>query len=632
MVVPDLTMPAPAPNAAPPTPLVSAQAHIRPAAASAALQVRAELVALAYRELSPATLVSLGAALALAVGIGRVMPAIVLWVAGMMAVSAYGLWLGKRYRGARAAADKTSAWERRHLATTSLAALGWGGSVWIFPTFSDGGRLGIFHALLLAGLVAGSTRLLLAHRAGHVAFLAGIGTPLALFFFATGDAAGLALGGTVLALVAVLAVAAGRSHRMMASALAARCEQAALAAELKALAAGREAREAELREARTQAEAASRAKGEFLSTISHEIRTPMNGVLGMLRILRETPLAAEQRDYLKTAADCAEKLLLLLTDVLDFTKLEAGHFELQQAPFPPATAASVVTDLMHARARDKGLQLDLQVGPDLPGAIIGDAARLRQILGNLIGNAIKFTERGHITLAVTCAQRTATRAELHFTVTDTGIGIDSATLERLFKPFSQGETGMNRRYGGAGLGLAISTRLADAMGGVLQVQSTLNQGTTFRLVLPCRLPEGAGLPTPAEDETPRPALPTFHARVLVVEDDIVNQQVIDLFLKKLAVTAQIVANGESAVARATSETFDAIIMDCQLPDIDGMEATRRIRQKLAGGRPVKIIALTANAGKKVRDECLAAGMDDFLTKPVRFETLVEALQRNLPKN
>jgi signal transduction histidine kinase len=428
-----------------------------------------------------------------------------------------------------------------------------------------------------------------------------------------------------------LAVAAIRSHRLFVLALTARCEQAALAAELKAVAAGRDAREAELREARAQAEAASRAKGEFLATISHEIRTPMNGVLGMLRILRETPLSAEQRDYLKTAADCAEKLLLLLTDVLDFTKLEQGRLELQQTPFPPSAAASAVAELMHARARDKNLQFDLQIGPNLPAAIVGDAARLRQILGNLISNAIKFTERGSVTLSLTCAQRTATRVELHFTVTDTGIGIDSATLERLFKPFVQGDSALNRRYGGAGLGLAISTRLADAMGGILQVQSTLNQGTTFRLVLPCRLPEGAGL-APTAEEPPRPASPTFNARVLVVEDDTVNQQVIELFLKKLGIVPRIVADGQAAVTRASSETFDAILMDCHLPDIDGLEATRRIRQKLAGGRPVKIIALTANVGKKARDECLVAGMDDFLTKPVRFETLVEALRRNLPGN
>ncbi|MEO6244836.1 MAG: ATP-binding protein [Opitutaceae bacterium] len=621
-------MPASAPPAAPAVRVIPAPSgHV---ALPIALQVRSELVALAYRELGPATLVSFGAALALAVGIGRVLPAIVMWLTGVIGVSAYGLWLGKKFRTARPPAEEAALWEWRHLATTTLAALGWGASVWLFPTFS-GGALGIFHALILAGLIAGSTRLLLAHRASHLTFLAALGAPVALRLFMTGDPSGFALGGAMLTLVSILAVAAIRSHRLFVLALTARCEQATLTAELKSVAAGRDAREAELREARVLAEAASRAKGEFLATISHEIRTPMNGVLGMLRILRETPLSAEQRDYLKTAADCAEKLLLLLTDVLDFTKLEQGRLELQQAPFPPAAAASVTADLMHARARDKGLHFDLQIAPDLPAAILGDAARLRQILGNLIGNAIKFTELGSVTLAVTCAQRTATRAELHFTVTDTGIGIDSATLERLFKPFIQGDSALNRRYGGAGLGLAISTRLADAMGGVLQVQSTLNQGTTFRLVLPCRLPDGAELAF-APDEPARPAAPALTARVLVVEDDPVNQQVIELFLKKLGIAPRIVTDGHSAVTRATSETFDAILMDCHLPDIDGLEATRQIRQKLAGGRPVKIIALTANVGKKVRDECLAAGMDDFLTKPVRFETLVAALQRNLPGN
>jgi len=231
-------------------------------------------------------------------------------------------------------------------------------------------------------------------------------------------------------------------------------------------------------------------------------------------------------------------------------------------------------------------------------------------------------------LTVACAERVDSHAVLHFTVTDTGIGIDSAALDRLFKPFTQADTSLGRRYGGTGLGLAISVRLAQAMGGLLQVQSTLNQGTTFRLILPCKLPDAVTQPQP--DDAPRFVTPMLKGRVMVVEDDSVNRQIMDLFLKKMHVSPKFAHDGEAAVKLATSETFDVILMDCQLPGIDGLEATRRIRKKLEGGRPVKIIALTANTGRNAREACLAAGMDDFLTKPIRLELLVDVLQRNLP--
>ena len=233
-------------------------------------------------------------------------------------------------------------------------------------------------------------------------------------------------------------------------------------------------------------------------------------------------------------------------------------------------------------------------------------------------------------LNVACAERSDNGAVMHFTVVDTGIGIDSSALERLFKPFTQADHSMGRRYGGTGLGLAISVRLAQAMGGLLQVKSTLNQGTTFRLILPCKLPDAV---TPAQlDDASRFVTPTLRGRVLVVEDDVVNRQVIELFLRKMRVSPKFAYDGEAAVKLAAAETFDVILMDCQLPGIDGMETTRRIRRKLEGGRPLKIIALTANTGRNIRDACLAAGMDDFLTKPVRLEFLVDVLQRNLPKS
>jgi two-component system, sensor histidine kinase len=610
----------PAPSAAP-----------RSSGDSVEVQSQVELVKMAFGELQPATLASGAVAIAFAIALSIEITSAFLWpwLVAMLIASGYRLWLANAFRLASPPPDKITGWARRYTTATLITGIGWGASVWLFPTFTRSPSLGLLHVLVLAGLTVGSSRLLLPMRRGSLAYLLVIMLPLTARFFVNGEPIDFILGGCVIAFVIYMAGAIRRSHQTIADALRLRFEREALTAQLQAQNANREAREAELREARERAETASRAKGDFLATISHEIRTPMNGVLGMLRIVRETPLTPEQRDYLKTASDSAETLLLLLNDVLDFSKIEAGRLELQCAPFPPAGTARAVADIMHTRARDKGLQFNLQFDDNLPSAIIGDAARVRQILTALLGNAIKFTERGRVDLAVTCVERADSRAVLHFTVSDTGIGIDSASLDRLFKPFSQADTSLGRRYGGTGLGLAISVRLAQAMGGLLQVQSTLNKGTTFRLILPAQLPE-AVTHHPFE-ETPRFVTPTLKGRVLVVEDDSVNRQVMELFLKKMRVSPKFAHDGEEAIKLAAAETFDVILMDCQLPGIDGLETTRRIRQKLVGGRPVKIIALTANVGRSIREACLAAGMDDFLTKPVRLELLVEALERNLPK-
>jgi signal transduction histidine kinase len=547
-----------------------------------------------------------------------------------MAVTAgFRFWLTVTFHRAEPHPDHFPRWGLRYIVATTLTGLGWGASVWLFPTLEEAGTLGLLHVLMLAAVTTGAARLLLPMRKGSIAYLIAVMLPLATRFFAFADIPGFMVGLGVIVFTGYMASSILRSHRMLSDALVMRLERESLADRLQTQNTQLELRDVELREARERAESAARAKADFLATISHEIRTPMNGVLGMLRIVRETSLSPEQRDYLKTASDSAETLLLLLNDVLDFSKIEAGRLELQSAPFAPAVVAQAVADLMHTRARDKGLQFELQMGDTLPSAIVGDVNRLRQILVNLIGNAIKFTERGRVELRLTCAERTDTDATLHFTVTDTGIGIDSAALERLFKPFTQADRSLGRRYGGTGLGLAISVRLARAMGGELQVKSTLNQGTTFRLILPARLPDAV---TPAQMDDSRYVTPTLRGRVLVVEDDSVNRQVIELFLKKMRVAPKFAHDGEAAIRLAAAETFDVILMDCQLPGIDGMETTRRIRKKLEGGRPLKIIALTANSSRTIRDACLAAGMDDFLTKPVRLEFLVDVLQRNLPKS
>ncbi len=594
-----------------------------------ATRAEIELVRIAYGDLINGTVASTGAAIAFAIAVNIEHPSQRLWawLAVMVGFAGYRLLLARGYAQSGQSADEASYWGKRYAVATTLTGLGWGTSTWIFPLLAPQSALGVIHVLLLAGLVTGSARVLLPLRYGSVAYLAVVLVPLAARFFANADFIGVTAGVAVLLFAWHLISATLQSHETLTSALTTGFEREAMARKLESENKIREAREAELSEARERAESANRAKGEFLATISHEIRTPMNGVLGMLRVVRDTPLSEEQCHYLKTASDSAESLLLLLNDVLDFSKIEAGRLEIEPGPFPPAKVARAVTDLLLTRARDKGLQFDLSLGENLPGVIIGDAARVRQILVNLIGNAIKFTERGRVDLNVSCAERNGSRAVLHFTVTDTGIGIDSNALVRLFKPFTQAEASMTRKYGGTGLGLAISMRLAQAMGGALQVQSTVNRGSVFRLILPCKLPDEADVHN--FESRPPFVAPALVGRVLVVEDDSVNQQVIDLFLKKLHITPKFAPDGEVAVATALEEPFDIVLMDCQLPGIDGLEATRRIRQKLEG-KPLKIIALTANVSAQVRTACLAAGMDDFLTKPIRFELLANLLQRHLP--
>ena len=589
---------------------------------------RVELVRLAFAELGSGTVAATGVALSFAIIMATrfMSSALWIWLAGMSAIIGYRFWLAASFKRTAPQTEDYPRWALRLIGATTATGLGWGLTAWIFPTLVEGSPLTAAHVLVLAGMTTGSARLLLPLRKGSIAYLLAIIAPVGLRFFAEADLIGAAMGGCTVFFMVYMAHATLRNHRTFSDAIVMRFEREAIAAELTAENARREMREAELREARERAESASRAKGEFLATISHEIRTPMNGVLGMLRVLRDTPLTSDQRAYIKTASDSAESLLLLLNDVLDLSKIEAGRLELEHAAFPPSHTIKAVADLMLARARDKGLQFDVKLG-ELPAAITGDATRLRQILLNLVGNAIKFTERGRVELAVSCTERSESRAVLHFAVTDTGIGIDSAALDRLFKPFSQVDTSMSRRYGGTGLGLAISQRIAQAMGGMIQVQSTIGRGSCFRLILPCDLPEANR--APIVNAAANFVTPSLRGRVLVVEDDAVNQQVIDLFLKKMNLTPSFAGDGEAAIAAATKDAYDIVLMDCQLPGIDGLEATRRIRERL-GSQPLRIIALTANANTHVRDACLAAGMNDFLSKPVRFELLADVLQRNLP--
>ncbi|WP_240535624.1 ATP-binding protein [Bradyrhizobium sp. STM 3809] len=377
------------------------------------------------------------------------------------------------------------------------------------------------------------------------------------------------------------------------------------------------------------AEAASRAKSDFLAMMSHEIRTPLAGMMGMIDLLVGTELNEEQCGLAHVAHESARNLLTVVNNILDFSKLEAGQFEPESIPFSVRHSVDAVRLLLAPKARSKGLQFETSISSEIPDQLAGDPSRLGQILLNLVGNSIKFTETGSISIAAFPVASSPEFIQLRFEVTDTGTGIPAEVQKGLFNAFVQADSSISRKYGGSGLGLAICKRLCQAMGGDIGVESEPGRGSTFWFTMRCRPCD-----TPVKVPSPPlvPAIPRgpVDLKILVAEDNDIIRSLVSKLLARNGYQADLVCNGREAVEAVQRKAYDLILMDMQMPEMDGISASRLIRALDGPIRNVPIIALTANALAGQREICLAAGMNDFVTKPIRPEALQSAIARYRP--
>jgi signal transduction histidine kinase/ActR/RegA family two-component response regulator len=380
---------------------------------------------------------------------------------------------------------------------------------------------------------------------------------------------------------------------------------------------------ARLEQACADAEAAMRAKSEFLANMSHEIRTPMNGIIGTLSLLQDSGITEDQRDNFDTIRSCGESLLQLVNDILDLSKIEAGKLTLEQIPFSAEALVRDALAVVSPAARAKGLKVFRKCDPDLPPAVMGDPLRLRQVLLNLLSNAVKFTGQGSVGVELSAVKRGGDSVELQFKVSDTGIGISPEAQKSVFEPFTQADSSTTRRYGGTGLGLTISRGLIALMNGRLQMESQLGSGTCFRIFVTLRTAAGpANLRRPAQEGVRRAKR---RLRILLAEDNAVNQKVAVRLLEKMGHQVEVAVDGERAVAAVSLGIYDLVLMDCQMPVMDGYAATRAIRRLNLRHR-LPIVAMTANAMPEDRRRCLEAGMDDYLSKPICTAQLYSAIE------
>ncbi|MCS6948593.1 MAG: ATP-binding protein [Steroidobacteraceae bacterium] len=543
------------------------------------------------------------------------------WVAAVLIVALGRAVLWWAYRRARPAAQDVPRWEVGFSYAAAAQALAWSyGATRLAPTAVE--RDFAVLAVTLVAVAAVSTSALAPCRRALTLFVVLILAPFGLHLLGSDDWSQIVVGVALLVAMGALLWSGYQSNRSLCQLMRTELE---LSAAVQSAA-----------QARSAAEEANQAKSRFLATMSHEVRTPLNGILGLAEMLQSSSLTPDQRRQVELLRRSGDHLLGIVNDILDFSKIQSGRLEINQRPIVLAEFLEEVAGPWRERAAQRGIVLTTRIEPCTPPVIVSDPLRLRQILANLLSNATKFTERGTIDVHVAVREGApgASAVLLEFAVSDSGIGIPDDRVGRVFEPFTQVDDSATRRAGGTGLGLAICRSLAQLLGGAAGVTSRTGAGSRFWFtarvgVAAWDVPMAAPLPLPdASAAVLKP--PAGDGHVLIAEDNLINLEVACAMLRKLGISHEIARDGRELLERATDRRFDLVLLDCQMPEMDGYEAAVELRRRgvsARNGGPIPIVALTANACAEDRERALAVGMDDFLAKPVRIEQLEQMLRR-----